>query len=216
MAKSASADDILAVARDADAVLVTYAKLPGRAVAPTHSLQGDRPLPCLGVDNIDLPAAKELGIAAHNYVPELLPGADGVGSCPHVSSRAGGATARRFPTGSCNPAAERGGAHRSAAAASKGKCWPRRLRQHPRALAPKAKALGLKVPPTTLTLQAVHLPRPGVEGVSFGRFIGRSDLFRCMRHCCRQNAWPDERSPTPLPKMKRAAFLINTARGAAH
>ena len=29
MAKSASPDDILAVARDADAVLVTYAKLPG-------------------------------------------------------------------------------------------------------------------------------------------------------------------------------------------
>ena len=29
MAKSASADDILAVARDADAILVTYAKLPG-------------------------------------------------------------------------------------------------------------------------------------------------------------------------------------------
>src|SRR5216684_3160344 len=29
MAKSASVDDILAVARDADAVLVTYAKLPG-------------------------------------------------------------------------------------------------------------------------------------------------------------------------------------------
>jgi len=29
MAKSASRDDILAVARDADAILVTYAKLPG-------------------------------------------------------------------------------------------------------------------------------------------------------------------------------------------
>ena len=29
MAKSSSAEDILAVARDADAVLVTYAKLPG-------------------------------------------------------------------------------------------------------------------------------------------------------------------------------------------
>ena len=29
MAASASAEDILAVARDADAILVTYAKLPG-------------------------------------------------------------------------------------------------------------------------------------------------------------------------------------------
>ena len=29
MAKSAAPDDILAVARDADAILVTYAKLPG-------------------------------------------------------------------------------------------------------------------------------------------------------------------------------------------
>ena len=29
MSKSVAADDILAVARDADAILVTYAKLPG-------------------------------------------------------------------------------------------------------------------------------------------------------------------------------------------
>ena len=44
MAKSPSADDILAVARDADAVLVTYAKLPGELLRAAEELQGDRPL----------------------------------------------------------------------------------------------------------------------------------------------------------------------------
>ena len=37
MAKSPSADDILAVARDADAVLVTYAKLPGELLRQLES-----------------------------------------------------------------------------------------------------------------------------------------------------------------------------------
>ena len=45
MAKAPSADDILAVARDADAVLVTYAKLPGDLLGPVFALQGDRAVP---------------------------------------------------------------------------------------------------------------------------------------------------------------------------
>src|SRR5262245_53323029 len=68
MAKSAAVEDILAVARDADAILVTYAKLPGELLR-----QLDR---CkvigrfgLGVDNIDLPAAREKGITV-TYVPD--------------------------------------------------------------------------------------------------------------------------------------------------
>ena len=44
MAKSASADDILAVARDADADPRHLREIAGRALAPAHALQGDRPL----------------------------------------------------------------------------------------------------------------------------------------------------------------------------
>src|SRR5437588_3003894 len=68
MAKSASADDILAVARDADAILVTYAKLPGdllRQLARCKAIGRFG----LGVDNIDIAAAAELGIAV-TYVPD--------------------------------------------------------------------------------------------------------------------------------------------------
>ena len=61
MAKSTSADDILAVARDADAVLVTYAKIPGellrrsRAARPSaasasaSTISTSRPQPSSGI-----------------------------------------------------------------------------------------------------------------------------------------------------------------------
>ena len=68
MAKSASADDILSVARDADAVLVTYAKLPGELLRQLKRCKAIGRFG-LGVDNIDLPAAKALGISV-NYVPD--------------------------------------------------------------------------------------------------------------------------------------------------
>jgi D-3-phosphoglycerate dehydrogenase len=68
MAKGPSADDILAVARDADAILVTYAKLPGELLRQLTRCKAIGRFG-LGVDNIDLPAAKALGIAV-NYVPD--------------------------------------------------------------------------------------------------------------------------------------------------
>src|SRR5437763_9044499 len=68
MAKSASPDDILAVARDADAILVTYARLPGDLL---RQLTRCRVIGRfgLGVDNIDIAAAAERGITV-TYVPD--------------------------------------------------------------------------------------------------------------------------------------------------
>src|SRR5262249_47207045 len=100
MANSPSADDILAVARDADAILVTYAKLPGELLRQLTRCKAIGRFG-LGVDNIDLPAAKALGIAV-NSVPD---------SClREVSDHAMAlllALARkcRLPTSSCNPGA---------------------------------------------------------------------------------------------------------------
>src|SRR5579885_2172358 len=68
MSQSASAEDILAVARDADAVLVTYAKLPGELLRQLTRCRAIGRFG-LGVDNIDLPVAKKCGIAV-NYVPD--------------------------------------------------------------------------------------------------------------------------------------------------
>src|SRR5471030_2644360 len=68
MSKSANADDILAVAKDADAILVTYAKLTREILTQLTNCKAIGRFG-LGVDNIDLPTAKEKGIAV-NYVPD--------------------------------------------------------------------------------------------------------------------------------------------------
>src|SRR5215468_874560 len=68
VAKSPAADDILAVARDADAILVTYAKLPGDLLRRLTRCKAIGRFG-LGVDNIDIPAAAELGITV-TYVPD--------------------------------------------------------------------------------------------------------------------------------------------------
>ncbi len=56
------------MARDADAILVTYAKLTRDILMQTTKCKAIGRFG-LGVDNIDLPAAKEKGILV-NYVPD--------------------------------------------------------------------------------------------------------------------------------------------------
>src|SRR2546429_5463865 len=68
LAKSASAEDILAVARDADAILVTYAKLSGDLLRQLTRCKAIGRFG-LGVDNIDVAAAAERGITV-TYVPD--------------------------------------------------------------------------------------------------------------------------------------------------
>src|SRR5215831_853016 len=68
MAQSSSADDILAVARDADAILVTYAKLPSELLRQLTRCRAIGRFG-LGVDNIDVKTAAELGITV-TYVPD--------------------------------------------------------------------------------------------------------------------------------------------------
>src|SRR5207237_8892306 len=68
VANSASAEDILAVGRDADAILVTYAKLPGDLLRQLRRCKAIGRFG-LGVDNIDIPAAAERGITV-TYVPD--------------------------------------------------------------------------------------------------------------------------------------------------
>src|SRR5207244_12777998 len=63
-----SADDSLAVARDADAILVTYAKLEAPLLRQLTRCKAIGRFG-LGVDNIDIKIAAELGISV-NYVPD--------------------------------------------------------------------------------------------------------------------------------------------------
>jgi D-3-phosphoglycerate dehydrogenase len=206
MASSTAAADILAVARDADAVLVTYAKLPGELLEQLRNCKAIGRFG-LGVDNIDLPAAKKLGIAV-NYVPDYC--------LREVSDHAMAlllALARKVPLS--NKLVQSGR-------------WElpplvplRRIEGQvlgligfgniPRALAPKAKAFGLHVLTHDPYVAPDKLASAGVEGVSLDDLLARSDFISV--HAPLLPATRGLMNAAAFAKMKKGAFLINTARG---
>ena len=206
MAKSPNADDILAAARDADAILVTYAKLPGELLRQLKNCKAIGRFG-LGVDNIDLPAAKELGIAV-NYVPDYC--------LREVSDHAMAlllALARKVPL--ANKLVQSGR-------------WEvppivplRRLEGQtlglvgfgniPRVLAPKAKAFGFKVLTHDPFVKADTLTSADVESVSFDDLLARSDYISI--HAPLLPATRGLMNAAAFAKMKKSACLINTARG---
>jgi D-3-phosphoglycerate dehydrogenase / 2-oxoglutarate reductase len=206
MAKSPSVDDILAVAWDAHAILVTYAKLPGELLRQLTRCKAIGRFG-LGVDNIDLPAAKALGIAV-NYVPDYC--------LREVSDHAMAlllALARKVTL--ANKLVQSGR-------------WEvpplvplRRLEGQvlgligfgniARTLAPKAKAFGLKVLAHDPYVAKEALRAAGVEGVSFDDLLARSDFISV--HAPLLPATRGLMNAAAFAKMKKGACLINTARG---
>jgi len=206
MAKSASADDILAVARDADAVLVTYAKLSGELLRQLTRCKAIGRFG-LGVDNIDLPAATECGIAV-NYVPDYC--------LREVSDHAMAlllALARKVTAANALVQSGR---------------WElpplvplRRLEGQvlglvgfgniPRALAPKARAFGLRVATYDPYVDKVAADAAGVECVGFDDLLARADFISV--HAPLQPATRGLINAKAFAKMKKGAMLINTARG---
>src|SRR5499427_11110621 len=206
MAASSAAADILAVARDADAILVTYAKLPGELLRQLTRCKAIGRFG-LGVDNIDLPAAKALGIAV-NYVPDY---------CLHeVSDQAMAlllALARKITLSNTLVQSGR---------------WDvapivplRRLEGQvlgligfgniSRALAPKAKAFGLTVITHDPYVSADVVTAFGVENTSFEELLRRSDFVSI--HAPLLPATRGLMNAAAFVQMKTGAFLINTARG---
>jgi D-3-phosphoglycerate dehydrogenase / 2-oxoglutarate reductase len=206
MAKSASAQDILAVAHDADAVLVTYAKLPGELLKEFTRCKVIGRFG-LGVDNIDIPAAARLGITV-TYVPDY---------CLHeVSDHAIAlllALARKIPFS--NRLVQSGR-------------WEvppivplRRLEGQvlgligfgniPRAIAPKAKAFGLRVISYDPYVSATAMNALGVAATSFADLLGRSDFVSI--HAPLLPATRGLMNAAAFAGMKKGAFVVNTARG---
>ena len=206
MAKSGAADDILAVARDADAVLVTYARLPGDLLRQLKRCKVIGRFG-LGVDNIDIPAATECGITV-TYVPDY---------CLHeVSDHAMAlllALARKIPFS--NRLVQSGRWEMPAVVPI------RRLHGRvlglvgfgniPRALAPKAKALGLRVVTHDPYVPKDVLAAAGVEGVGFDELLAMSDFVSV--HAPLLPATRGLMNAQTFAKMKKGALLINTARG---
>jgi D-3-phosphoglycerate dehydrogenase len=206
MAKSPSADDILAVARDADAVLVTYAKLPGDLLRELKRCKVIGRFG-LGVDNIDIPAAGALGITV-TYVPDYC--------MQEVSDHAMAlllSLVRKVPLS--NKLVQSGR-------------WevPPVVPIHrlsgrvlglvgfgniPRTLAPKAKAFGLRVVTHDPYVSADVLGKAGVESAGFDQLLAMSDFVSI--HAPLLPATRGLFNAEVFRKMKKGALLINTARG---
>jgi D-3-phosphoglycerate dehydrogenase len=206
MAKSAAAEDILVVARDADAILVTYAKLSGELLRQLTRCKVIGRFG-LGVDNIDLPAAKERGIVV-TYVPDYC--------LQEVSDHAMAlllALARKIPLS--DRLVQSGRWEMPAVVPI------RRLEGQtlgllgfgniPRRVAPKAQAFGLTVithdPYVAKDVLAAH----HVEGVSFDELLARSDFLSV--HAPLMPATRGLLNADAFRKMKKGAAVINTARG---
>ena len=206
VSKSASLDDILEVARDADGILVCYAKL-----TPEFLRQLTR---CkvigrtgLGVDNIDLPTAKEKGITV-TYVPDYC--------LAEVSDHAMAlllSLARKIPLS--NKLVQAGRWEMPAVVPIfrlEGRVLGLvGLGNIPRAMVPKAQAFGLKVITYDPYVSPEHLKALNVESVSFDELLARSDFISVHAPLL-----PETRgllNAEAFAKAKKGVMIVNTARG---
>jgi D-3-phosphoglycerate dehydrogenase len=206
MSKSANADDILAVAKDADAILVTYAKLTRDILTQLTKCKAIGRFG-LGVDNIDLPAAKEKGIAV-NYVPDYC--------IREVSDHAMAlllALIRKIPLS--NKLVQSGRWEMPAVVPI------RRIEgtvlglvgfgNIPRLMAPKAQAFGIKVIAYDPFAKPEAFKAAKVESVDFDTLLKTADYISV--HAPLMPATRGMMNADAFGKMKKGAYLVNTARG---
>jgi D-3-phosphoglycerate dehydrogenase len=194
------------VARDADAILVTYAKLPGDLLRQLRRCKAIGRFG-LGVDNIDIAAAAELGITV-TYVPDYC--------MQEVSDHAMAlllALARKVPQSN---ALVQAGRWEMPAVVPIHRLAGRVLGlvgfgNIPRELTPKAKAFGLRVVAHDPYVSQPVLDAAGVERVSFDRLLEISDFVSI--HAPLLSATRGLFNAEVFRKMKKGARLINTARG---
>lgn len=206
ISRSTAPEDILDVARDADAIIVCYAPLRGDLLRQlTRCKVIGRT--GLGVDNIDLPAARERGITV-TYVPDY---------CLHeVSDHAMAmllALARKIPFANRLVQA---GRWETAPLVPIRRLYGQVLGlvgfgNIPRLVAPKAQAFGLKVITCDPYVSAATLNAAGVEGVGFDRLCEMSDFISV--HAPLLPATRGIISADALDRMKTGVLLVNTARG---
>ena len=206
MSKSGNADDILAVAKDADAILVTYAKLTRDILLQLTKCKAIGRFG-LGVDNIDLPTAKEKGIAV-NYVPDYC--------IREVSDHAMAlllTLIRKIPL--ANRLVQAGRWEMPAVVPI------RRLEgtvlgligfgHIPRLVAPKAQAFGMKVIAYDPFVKPEQFKALNVEGVDFDSLLKNSDYISV--HAPLLPATRGMLNADAFAKTKKGVYIVNTARG---
>lgn len=206
VAKSSSAEDILEVARDADAIIVCYAKITAEII---NQLTRCKVIgrTGLGVDNIDIPAAAAKNIVV-TYVPDYC--------LREVSDHAMAlmlALARKVTL--ANKLAQEGRWEMPAVQPIY------RLEGRvlglvgfgniPRTLVPKAKAFGLKVITADPYVAEEHLKALDVENVSFDELLAQSDFVSVHAPLLPQTHHLF--NAAAFAKMKKGAIIVNTARG---
>jgi D-3-phosphoglycerate dehydrogenase len=206
MAKSSSPEDILAVAKDADAILVTYAKLPRDIILKLDKCKAIGRFG-IGVDNIDLPAAKEKGIAV-NYVPDYC--------IREVSDHAMAmllALIRKIPF--ANRLVQAGRWEMPAVVPI------RRIEgtvlgligfgHIPRLVVPKAQAFGMKVLAYDPFVKAEQFKAVNVGGVDLDTLFATADYISV--HAPLLPATRGMLNADAFAKMKKGVYIVNTARG---
>jgi len=206
MSKSSNADDILSVAKDADAILVTYAKLTRDILLQLTKCKAIGRFG-LGVDNIDLPTAKEKGIAV-NYVPDYC--------IREVSDHAMAlllALIRKVPL--ANRLVQAGRWEMPAVVPI------RRLEgtvlglvgfgHIPRLVVPKAQAFGMKVIAYDPFVKPEQFKALNVEGVDFDTLLKNSDYISV--HAPLLPATRGMLNADAFAKVKKGVYIVNTARG---
>jgi len=206
MSKSVNAEDIVAVAKDADAVLVTYAKLTRDVLMQLNRCRAIGRFG-LGVDNIDLPTAKEKGIAV-NYVPDYC--------IREVSDHAMAlllALIRKIPLS--NKLVQSGRWEMPAVVPI------RRIEgtvlgligfgHIPRLVAPKAQAFGMKVISYDPFAKPEAFKAAAVESVDLDTLLKTSDYVSV--HAPLLQATRGMLNAAAFGEMKKGAYVVNTARG---
>ncbi len=206
ISKSAAADDILAVAKDADAILVTYAKLTRDILLQLTKCKAIGRFG-LGVDNIDLPTAKEKGIAV-NYVPDYC--------IREVSDHAMAlllSLIRKVPL--ANRLVQAGRWEMPAVVPI------RRIEgtvlglvgfgHIPRLVVPKAQAFGMKVIAYDPFVKPEQFKALKVEGVDLDTLLKTSDYISV--HAPLLPATRGMLNADAFAKVKKGVYLVNTARG---
>lgn len=207
MAASPTPEAIMAVARDADALMVTYAKVSAEMI---HQMRRCRIISRfgIGVDNVNIPAATMAGMVI-TRVPDYC--------IDEVSEHTMAlllALVRKIPF--ANSQVHEGRWDMSAVVPI------RRLRgmilgllgfgRIPQLVAPKAKAFGMRVISCDPLVSPEIMNQAGVERVEFSELVRLSDYISIHAPLVPETnrLFNDD----VFPKMKPTAYLINTARGA--
>ncbi|MEL0105972.1 MAG: C-terminal binding protein [Rhodospirillaceae bacterium] len=206
MSKDGSVEEILKVAKDCDALLVTYAKITADVINGMEKCKSIGRFG-IGVDNIDIDAATKAGIVV-NYVPDYC--------IDEVSDHAMAmllALARkitfsdkivqqgRWEMPAVVPLARLRG--RTMGLAGFGKI--------PQCIVPKAQAFGMDVITYDPYVSEDVLKKLNVKSVGFDELLAQSDYISV--HAPLTPETENLFNAQAFKKMKNNALLINTARG---